>query len=141
MFVVGHKSKIVQELRSMYSIQIKPCSEWFDKIDIVKYKESVPLDEHRYLFCHASQLSKRLNEQTSQEIERSLSTALSTISMCEHILENNPNARICIIGSIDAEIRGCYDTVYCLGKVMLHWFVRNRRLTSPNQQLVCIAPS
>jgi len=141
MFVVGHKSKIVQELRSIYDIPIDACPKRFDTFDIKKCKDAVLLDKSRYLFCHATQISKRLNEQTPKEIENSLATAISTIAMCEHILENNPIARICIVGSADAEIRGCYDTVYCMGKVMVHWFVRTRKLTSPDQQLVCVAPS
>ena len=141
MFVVGHRAKLVQELRAMYGIPIKECPEWFDKIDMSKFKKAVPLDEHHYLFCHATQMSKQLNEQTSQEVERSLVCAISTISMCDHVLQNNPIARICIIDSIDAERRGCYDTTYCLGKIMIHGYVRTRRIASPDQQLVCIAPS
>lgn len=62
----------------------------------------------------------------------------AVIQSCDAILEHNPNARICVIGSEAAYSRS-FDHTYASAKAALHRYVETKRLM-PGQQLVAIAP-
>ncbi|MEZ9768954.1 hypothetical protein AB4402_11005 [Vibrio breoganii] len=94
-----------------------------------------------YIFNLGLLYSKRILEQTQEEIFESLSVnALFIIKSCEYILSNNSSARIFIIGSESGK-KGSFDTTYFLSKSMLRSFVKERYLNYPMQQLILISPS
>ncbi|MFQ6006144.1 MAG: SDR family oxidoreductase [Woeseia sp.] len=109
--------------------------------DSEKLCSGVPLDAERYLFCAGVLFPKRINEQTAEEIFESLAVNMvSLIRLCEHVLEKNDRARIVIVGS-ESGFKGSYDTTYFLAKAAVHEYVRQRKIRSPQQQLVLLAPS
>lgn len=64
----------------------------------------------------------------------------SFIIICETALQNNPRARIVVLGS-ESATKGSRDVGYWMAKAGLHSYVRGRKLQHPGQQLVCVAPS
>jgi short-subunit dehydrogenase len=100
------------------------------------------LDEaHRLLICSGLLTSKHLLEQSDDEILASIRINLVSVTLLiEHALKINPDIRICVIGS-ESGWKGSFDTTYFLGKAALHSFIRERRVSHANQQLVGIAPS
>jgi NAD(P)-dependent dehydrogenase (short-subunit alcohol dehydrogenase family) len=94
----------------------------------------------RYLFAAGVLHNKRIVDQTDSEAQLSMRVnGLDPIGSCELILENNPKARICVIGSKAGEA-GSYDQVYAAAKAGVHNYVRTARITK-DQQIVCIAPT
>lgn len=131
--VRGAGSALFEELA-----QLLPPTE---VVHEVPRRQSNPVDAERHLFCAGILRPKRGSEQTAEEVQESLQVNLwSVIEQCEHILSANVKARICIIGS-ESGISGSHDDVYAAAKRSLHQFIETRRLKSPHQQLVGIAPS
>ena len=101
---------------------------------------AVPADLDRYVLAAGILYPKRMPEQTFSESATSLAVNLtSVVRICEHLLTNNPRARIAVLGS--ESWRGSYDTTYFLAKAALNAYVEQRRLSSPDQQLVVISPT
>jgi NADP-dependent 3-hydroxy acid dehydrogenase YdfG len=101
---------------------------------------AVPVDVDRYLFAAGLLIPKPLSQQDFGETARSLAINLtSVVRICEHVLTNNPDARIAIVSSESS--RGSYDTTYFLAKVALDAYVEGRRLSAPGQQLVAVSPT
>lgn len=93
----------------------------------------------RYVLAAGVLYSKRIVEQTREEIETCLRVNLTdTMRLCESILEGNPAARICVIGS-ESGYRGSYDQTYAAAKAGLHQYVETRKV-GKRQQLVAVAP-
>src|SRR6478735_2364641 len=87
-----------------------------------------------------SRRPKTLAQQSFEETARSLAVNLtSVVRICEHLLSNNPNARIAVVSSQSS--RGSYDTTYFMAKVALDAYVEGRRLSAPGQQLVAVSPT
>lgn len=127
--VTGFRTTIVSELQ-----KLRPN----DMIVRVEDDDSIPLQSH-YVFAAGTIRPANILEQTHKEIAESfLVNAVTTVRLCEKILRNNPEARICIIGSLSG-IHGCYDTTYALCKAAVHQYVKWRKV-GPEQLLVCIAP-
>jgi NAD(P)-dependent dehydrogenase (short-subunit alcohol dehydrogenase family) len=128
--VTGYRSKIVDELRPLL-----PEGE-----EVVRMADYIPEDAERYLLCAGVIRPKTLREQTKAEIAETLDVNLITpIRLCDAILEHNPKARICVIGS-ESGYSWSYDGVYASAKAALHRYVETKKL-EPHQQLVCVAPS
>jgi NAD(P)-dependent dehydrogenase (short-subunit alcohol dehydrogenase family) len=128
--VTGYRSKIVDELRTLL-----PEGE-----EVVRMADYIPEDAERYLLCAGVIRPKTLREQTKAEIAETLDVNLITpIRLCDSILERNPKARICVIGS-ESGYSWSYDGVYASAKAALHRYVETKKL-EPHQQLVCVAPS
>lgn len=101
---------------------------------------AVPVDVERYVLAAGILYPKPLWQQDFAETARSLAVNLtSVIRICEHVLTNNPRARIAIVSSESS--RGSYDTTYFLSKVALDAYVERRRLSAPEQQLVAVSPT
>jgi 3-oxoacyl-[acyl-carrier protein] reductase len=129
--ITGYGSNIVTELKSLL-----PRDEVLDRID-----KDYPIDADRYLLCAGVLRPKRITEQTSAEMEETWHiNFIRPILICEHVLDNNPDARICIIGS-DSGFKWSYDGAYAGAKAALHRYIETKKLEHPNQQLVGIAPS
>lgn len=58
--------------------------------------------------------------------------------LCDYVLEHNPAARICLMGS-ESAYRGSHCQPYAIAKGALHRYVESRRVLA-TQQLVAISP-
>lgn len=107
----------------------------------VKRGEHMPPDAVRYLFCQGLLTGKAYPDQTEQEIVDGYHVNYTWIAnQCDRIFDANARARVCLIGS-ESGFAGSYDPVYAEAKRQLHLYTENKRLRTPDQQLVCIAPS
>ncbi len=127
--VRGADSEIAKALDRLYPIMA------------VSRGEPMPSTARRYLFCVGKLEQKTIRYQTEEEIADTfwVNTA-QVIRECDWLLETNPKARICVVGS-DSGFKGSFDAVYAAAKAGLHNYVNTKRLHHPYQQLVCIAPS
>ena len=95
---------------------------------------------HRYLFCQGLLRAKRLEEQTSDELDEGYAVnCRSIVEACQTILGENDRARICIIGS-ESGYRGSFDGAYAAAKRDLHAFIESVAVRG-DQQVVGISPS
>lgn len=107
----------------------------------VKRNAALPMEAERYLFSQGLLQPKRMAEQTKIEVLKSFwANAAAVIRACDDIFAANPKARVCIIGS-ESAFAWSYDGAYAAAKAALHRYVETKRLQSPDQQLICIAPS
>lgn len=105
----------------------------------IKRSEYPPLRAGRYLFTAGYAVGAPLAAQSFAHIDNTLEVNfVSVVAHCDAILDVNPDARICIIGSESGET-GAYDMAYSGAKAAIHLYIRTKRL-QPNQQLVGIAP-
>lgn len=97
-------------------------------------------DADRHLFCRGLLRPATILAQTREEIAESfIANAAQTIAKCDTILAVNGTARICVIGS-ESGFSWSYDGAYAASKAALHRYVETKKLRTPWQQLVCIAP-
>lgn len=131
----GIHSAIAQEL-----IKLLPKGEEVREIDRgerIEYEDRAD----RFFYCQGLLRPKSLIEQTGSEKNESLwVNAIRIIRDCDLILERNPKARICVMGS-ESGFAWSFDGAYSAAKAALHRYVETKRLSTPDQQLVCVAPS
>lgn len=114
-----------------------------DKADIIRVPrgERMPGKNRRYLFCAGLIHQQRIRYQDHVDHHEAWAVnAANVIRECERLLDINPVARICVIGS-ESAYKGSFDMAYAGAKAALHMFVENKRLKYPSQQLVCVAPT
>jgi NADP-dependent 3-hydroxy acid dehydrogenase YdfG len=144
--VTGFRTTIAQNLLAMVpnetvvSIGRQPTDDvmvdFADEFDVT----AIPPDLDRYLLAAGLLVPRTLFQQTFRETAASFAVNLtSAIRICEHVLSNNSQARIAIIGS--ESWRGSYDTSYFLAKRGINAYVEGRRLAFPEQQLVVVSPT
>lgn len=110
-------------------------------VEYVERGAPVPMDGARYLFTQGLIHQKRVELQTFDELAETWHVNVASVMRdCEVLLENNPEARICVIGS-ESGFKGSFDTGYAAAKAGLHKYVETRRISYPGQQLVCVAPT
>lgn len=130
--VTGIRTTIVQNL-----IKLLPPNSgavWFD------HDTPIVGDSHRYLFAAGVLYNKPLREQTGDEIAESMFVNMvNVIAACEYLLEADPQARICIMGSKAGEA-GSFDQTYAAAKAGIHNYIRSARIRG-EQQIVGIAPT
>lgn len=131
--VTGSKSSIVTRYKSLHpEVNIIPTRCENIKGDL--------LNEPRFLFCQGLLYSKTKQNQTKLEQYNSKDTNyISIVHAVTKIMDTNPIARICILGS-ESGYRGSYDESYAESKRLLHEFICNMPLRHPGQQLVGISP-
>lgn len=133
--VTGYRTTIVQELQGLVDDEVF-------RIDLDLSDFGCPIEApivDRYVLAAGVLHQKSILEQSAAEIQESLAVNLvNTIRLSEWILEHNPVARICIIGS-ESGFKGSYDTTYAAAKAGVHQYVTSKA-TGPEQQLVCVAP-
>lgn len=101
----------------------------------------IPIHGDRYLFCNGLLHPKRFVEQTPLERAESWSANFASIARdCQILIQQNENARICVIGT-ESVFHPCFDDGYAGAKAALHRFVEHTRLLSPRQQLVGVSPT
>lgn len=132
LIVTGWGSAIVRALLPMLPVEEE--AKRADAFDI-------PLDGGRYLFCAGVIRPTRAQYQTEAEIEETFAVnCASVIRACDRIIESNRRARICIVGS-ESGYSWSFDGIYAASKAALHRYVEAKRLETPDQQLVAIAPT
>ena len=95
----------------------------------------------KYLFCQGFLVPKTSDEQTKLEKEKSHYINYDSIVLSiSNIINCNPKARICVIGS-ESGYRRSYDDSYAKYKKWLHKYVEDKKLLTPYQQLVGISPT
>lgn len=128
-YVRGYRSAIAEELSKL--VPIEP----------VLRKEAMPDDGERYLFCHGViRQTPPVKQSMTDMVETFWVNCARTIKECDRLLEVNPIARICIIGS-ESAFKWSFDGAYAAAKAGIHRYVEKRRLKYPDQQLVCVAPT
>ena len=139
--VTGIKTTIVARLQALVPDEdVVWCGGGLDSFDRDQVLGGVRLDCDRYLLAQGYMEPARISEQDADTIRTSLAVNLvSLVQICEAVLDANPRARICVVGSQSA-YRGSYDTTYAVAKAGLHAYVEFRAL-GPKQQLVGIAPA
>lgn len=110
-------------------------------VQYVERGAPIPLDGERYLFTQGLIHQARVLDQTQDDIRETWAVNVaSVITDCERLLENNPKARICVMGS-ESGFKGSFDMAYAAAKAGLHKYIETRRIGYPGQQLVCVAPT
>jgi NAD(P)-dependent dehydrogenase (short-subunit alcohol dehydrogenase family) len=144
--VTGARTSIVQGLLALVPdeqvVTIGRRSDDTVKLDLAGDFDvtAIPVDVERYVLAAGILYPNPLWQQGFDETARSLAVNLTSIvRVCEHVLTNNPRARIAIVSSESS--RGSYDTSYFLSKVALDAYVERRRLSAPDQQLVAVSPT
>ena len=101
-----------------------------------------PMPEgQKYLFCVGLIRQRRITDQSTAEMADTFTVnAINVMRECDWLIERNPQARICIVGS-ESGFKGSFDMAYAAAKAGLHKYVETRRLKYPGQQLVCVAPT
>ena len=95
----------------------------------------------RIVLAHGELADERFAERSEEQIVNSIKVnLLSFVRIAEIALAGNPGVRIAAIGS-ESGLKGSFDIAYALAKAALHRYVEERRILSPQQQLVCVAPS
>ena len=144
--VTGRRTSIVEHLLRLLpddrvvSIGRRPDDDV--RIDLARPFDvgQFPSDLDRYVLAAGVMYPRRLADQSFDETATSLAVNLtSVVRVCEHLLDANPRARICLIGS--ESFRGSYDTTYFVAKAGLNAYVERRRLSHPGQQLVIVSPT
>jgi NAD(P)-dependent dehydrogenase (short-subunit alcohol dehydrogenase family) len=133
--VTGRNTTIVQALADVVSEDIVRIDGDWSAFDA---EFSVP-EAGRYVLAAGVLTGKRIQEQSADDILRCIAVNLvNVIRLCEHILDTNPKARICIVGS-ESGFRGSFDQTYGVSKAAVHAYVQSRKV-KPGQQLVAVAP-
>lgn len=115
---------------------------------VPNWEEAVPVERgacntaaERHLFCQGVLTPKTIREQTAEERAESFEANFATVArQCDLIIATNDKARICVIGS-ESGFSWSYDGAYAASKAAVHAYVETKRLRTPSQQLICIAPS
>lgn len=132
--ITGRRTTIAEEL-----LRLLPPGEVATFFSAVE--KQAPPKADRYLFAAGLLRSMTESEQTDKEVLEGMNVNLHSVTRAiERILETNTKARICVIGS-ESAFTGSYDGIYAEAKRLLHKFVETTPLRSPDQQLVCIAPT
>lgn len=135
--VTGRGTTIVQSLKL-----ILPPNEEIVRMDLklgqLDCVLRVPVAK-RYLLAAGILHQKPIREQSWSEMIESLAVNMvNVIRICEMVLEEEPEGRICVIGS-ESAIRGSFDATYAAAKAGVHAYVKSKK-TGPLQQLVCVSP-
>ena len=100
----------------------------------------LPPDLDAYLICAGYLAGKSLAEISHEQAERTWNiNFIEPARLCDRIIAAKDKVRICLIGS-QSGIRGSHDMAYAGAKAALHLYVRTKRLRTPDQQIVCLAP-
>lgn len=136
--VTGYGSSIVTELRGLLgnTDQVVRLDARMAVPDCVMYH--LP-NADRYLLAAGVLHGKSVREQMALELVESAAVNLiNVLRLCEMVLDEQDQARICIIGSESAKL-GSFDRLYAACKAGIHAYVQQRE-TKPLQQLVCVSP-
>lgn len=142
----GGSSKICEEFAKRLPKRVSLTSwtrhdcDLSDLAEVDKRRNEIARAD-RIVLCHGTLASERFSTRTETDLLDSLKVnLLSVVRVAEIALEQNPLARIAVLGS-ESGLKGSYDIAYALSKAALHAYVTERQIVHPQQQLVAIAPS
>lgn len=93
----------------------------------------------RYVLAAGYLAGKTLNSASADELARTwLVNFVNTARLGNEILQRDPMARVCVVGSMSA-LDGSFDLAYAGAKAALHLWAETTHL-SAGQQLVVVAP-
>lgn len=129
--IAGARSTIAQEFMALLPDQEFRRARLLD----------LPLDLPLYLVCAGYLAGKTVGDMTDREANQTWhSNFVEPARFCDRLFAINTNARVCLIGS-ESGFAGSYDMAYAGAKAALHLYVERKRLRTPGQQLICIAPT
>lgn len=129
--IAGHRTTIAQEFMALQPGEQFHCDRLAE----------LPRDLDRYLICVGFLAGRSLTQISDANADRTWRVNfLEPAQFCDRLFAANPRARVCLIGS-ESAYRGSYDMAYAGAKAALHLYVETKRLQSPDQQLLAIAPS
>jgi NAD(P)-dependent dehydrogenase (short-subunit alcohol dehydrogenase family) len=112
--------------------------DWDDPVPVER--GSCNTTAERHLFCQGLLNGKIIGQQTAKEIADTFEANFNmVVRQCDLIIGTNDKARICVIGS-ESGFAGSFDGAYAGAKAALHRYVETKKLRTPDQQLICIAP-
>ena len=143
--IIGKRSRIAKEfLKKVKNADVFcPTKKSWDmkNLNFKSHQIKKITSADKILLLQSIISSKKFIKRKQKEILNQISINLmSIIKICEVALEKNKNVKIIVLGS-ESGIKGSHDIVYGLMKTSLHKYVEERRISHPNQQLVCISPS
>lgn len=120
---------------------IAKALEKFHPVRAIPRGTQMPDDGERFLFCTGLINQAPIRKQFDEQVARTfMVNAVNIIRECDRLLEVNPKARICVVGS-ESGFKWSFDGAYAASKAALHKYVETKRLKHPDQQLVCVAPT
>lgn len=129
--IIGHKTSIAQAFIPSLGYE-EP---------VQRRLEEMPLDLPRYLICMGYLAGQSLQDISPKEAKKTWDlNFIDIVLFCDRVYADNPDARICIIGSMSG-IKGSFDMAYAGAKAALHVYIEAKRLTGRHAQLVGIAPT
>ena len=133
LIVTGRGSTIIKELETLI-----PDTEAVLRTDI---HTTPPMFADKYVLCAGRVTTKNMVDVDEEAaVDTWKVNAFYPIRMCEQILAKNDKARICVVGS-ESVFSGGYDDAYNASKAALHRYVETKRMRTPQQQIVCVAPT
>lgn len=134
--ITGYRSNIVQSYLDEY-MQLKHLPLEFLSGDV----NNIPLDCDEYLLCAGVLHGKTIGELTDSELTETSAVNFTDIArFCDKLFSVNTKAKVCVIGS-ESGAKGSYDMAYAGAKAALHLYVETKKLSTPDQNLVCVSPT
>jgi NAD(P)-dependent dehydrogenase (short-subunit alcohol dehydrogenase family) len=129
--IAGGQSSIAREFIALLPDGEEP---YVDRLN------EMPFDLDRYLICTGFLAGKAISCIDPEEANLTWRKNFVDIArFCDRLFIVNPRARVCVIGS-ESGFEGSFDMAYAGAKAALHLYVETKRLKSPEQQLLAIAP-
>ncbi len=144
--IIGKNSNIAKEFLEMvgpeYQILKPSKKQWnMENLNFSKEQNNIIKQSNRILLLQSVISDKKfINRKDIDIIKQIKVNLLSVIKICEIALKFNKNVKIIVIGS-ESGFKGSYDISYALTKTSIHKYVEEKRISYPDQQLLCIAPS
>jgi NAD(P)-dependent dehydrogenase (short-subunit alcohol dehydrogenase family) len=144
--IIGKNSNIAKEFLEMvgpeYQILKPSKKQWnMENLNFSKEQNNLIKQSNRILLLQSVISDKKfINRKDIDIIKQIKVNLLSVIKICEIALKFNKNVKIIVIGS-ESGFKGSYDISYALTKTSIHKYVEEKRISYPDQQLLCIAPS
>tara|TARA_B100001559_G_C16394312_1_gene572724 strand:- start:369 stop:1022 length:654 start_codon:yes stop_codon:yes gene_type:complete len=144
--IIGKNSNIAKEFLEMvgpeYQILKPSKKQWnMENLNFSKEQNNFIKQSNRILLLQSVISDKKFIDRKDLDIIKQIKVnLLSVIKICEIALKFNKNVKIIVIGS-ESGIKGSHDISYALTKTSIHKYVEEKRISHPNQQLLCIAPS
>lgn len=144
--IIGKNSNIAKEFLEMvgpeYQILKPSKKQWnMENLNFSNEQNNIIKQSNRILLLQSVISDKKfINRKDIDIIKQIKVNLLSVIKICEIALKFNKNVKIIVIGS-ESGFKGSYDISYALTKTSIHKYVEEKRISYPDQQLLCIAPS
>lgn len=141
--VTGYGTTIMQELRKLLSDEEMFRIESRHGVHedaLFTLNDALLAGCSRFVLAAGVLTGQGLLDQCKADIALGLETNLILpMFLCESILQVNPTARICVVGS-ESGFSWSYDDVYAAAKAGIHRYVMTKKV-KPTQQIFAVAPT